>query len=120
MLLYKSTVFVLDLVFRYLIVTLKSERYRLPLPRPQRVPAVREDTTLTTISTKFATTTLNNTDWYEDVSYSNARRSYNRTRFARIRTPFATQFCTAWTAASVTGQQLYRKSNLAFDATTQK
>ena len=29
MLLYKSTVFVLDLVFCYLIVTLKSERYKL-------------------------------------------------------------------------------------------
>ena len=102
MLLYESTVFVLDAVFCYLIVKFKSERYKLPIPRPKRVPAVREDTTLTTISTEFATTTLNNTDWYGDVSYSNARRCYNRTRFARIRTPFATQFCTDWTAASVT------------------
>ena len=43
MLLYKGNVFVLDLVFCYLIVTLKSERYKLPFPRPERAPVVRED-----------------------------------------------------------------------------
>ena len=43
MLLYKGTVFVLDLVFCYLFVTLKSERYKLSVPRPKRAPAVRED-----------------------------------------------------------------------------
>ena len=94
-----KTVFVLDLVFCYLIVTLKSERYKLPLPRSERAPTVREDTTLTTITTEFATTTLNNIDWYRNASYTNARRSYNRTRFARIHTPFATHFCTDWTVA---------------------
>ena len=92
MLLYKSTVFVLYLVFRYLIVTLKSERYKLPLPRPKRAPAVCEDTTLTTVSTELATTILNNIDWYENASYSNAKRSYNRTKSARLRTPFVPHF----------------------------
>ena len=43
---------------------LKSERYKLPLPRPKRAPAVREDTTLTTPSTDFATTILNDIDKY--------------------------------------------------------
>ena len=37
-------------------------RYKLSLPRPRRTPAVREDTTLTTITTEFTTTTLNNLD----------------------------------------------------------
>ena len=56
MLLYKGTIFILDLVFCYLI---KSERYKLPsqdrsaLPRFAKIP-----NPYITISTKFVTTVL--------------------------------------------------------------
>ena len=93
MLFYKSTVFVLDLVFCHLIVTLKSERYKLPLPRPKRAPAVREDPEPPYYNIyevhDYHIYILDNVDYYRNASYSNARRSYNCPRFARICTSFA-------------------------------
>ena len=108
MLLYKRTVFVLDIVFCYLILRLKSESYKLPHPRPKRVPEVREDSYRPNYNIyeirDYRTYILDNVDYYRNASYSNARRSYNRSRFARQQVIDLTT--------------IYRKRNLAFVATT--
>ena len=77
----------------YVILMLKSDRYKLPLPRPKRAPAVREDPEPPYYNIyevrDYRTYILDNVDYYRNTSYSNIRRSYNRTRFARFCTPFA-------------------------------